>query len=254
MLKGNGITMKLQNTVFMAGLLTIVACQASASIITNGDFATGDFMGWGTIGNVQVQPSSTGSVNQPNNFGSIPPPATHHAIFGSGTLPQDQLLGGTPASASSLENFLGLTGGTLATVNGAIVGSGSAIKQTFTASAGSQLSFNWNFFNDAEPRNPQQDMAFVILDSTFTFLANTHSPLVPSNSILFDETGYHSTLLNILSSGTHTLGFGIVDGGALGGSALAVTNVNAVPLPAACWLFLSGMVSLFKYSRQFKRA
>jgi len=242
----------------MAGLLTIVACQASASIVTNGDFATGDFTGWGTpIGNAQVQSSSIGGLPQPHNFGATPSPATHHAILGSGTLPQDQLLGGTAVSASSLENFLGLTGGTLATINGGIAGSGSAIKQTFTAAAGSQLSFNWNFFNSADPRNPQQDMAFAVLDNVFYFLANTKSPLVPSNSpFMYDETGYQSTLINILSSGPHTIGFSIVDGDAMGGSALALTNVqlNAVPLPAACWLFLIGVVGLFKCSHQFKHA
>ncbi len=246
--------MKLQNTVFMAALLTLIACQVSAStIITNGDFHTGDFTDWIKTGNAQVQPS----LVQENLYGAIPPPATHHAILGNGTLVGGELLGGTAISASSLESFLGLSNGQLAIENGVIAGSGSAIKlqSTFTAAAGSQLSFNWNFFNNPDPALSPQDMAFVILDNTFKVLANTHSPLIQSNvNGFFDMTGYHPIVLDILSSGTHTLGFGIVDGGTLGGSALAVTNVNAVPLPAACWLFLIGMAGLFKCSRQSKLA
>ena len=250
--------MKLQKTVFMAALL-LVAYHASASpITTNGDFHTGDFTDWIKTGNAQVQPS----LGQDNLYGAIPPPATHHAILGSGTLVSGELLGGTAVSTSSLESFLGLGNGQLAIENGGVAGSGSAIKlqSTFAAAAGSQLSFNWNFFNNPDPALSPQDMAFVILDNTFKVLANTHSPLIQSNvNGFFDMTGYQPIVLNILSSGDHhTLSFGIVDGGTPipSGSALALTNVqvNAVPLPAACWLFLSGMVGLFKYSCQSKRA
>ncbi len=248
--------MKLQNTVFMAVLLALAAYQASASTtITNGDFASGDFMpGWIKTGNAQVQ--GTAAV-QSNNFGHIPPPAVNHAILGTGTVGAD-LLGGSAVPASALENFSGLTGGTLLANNQincptCTVGSGSAIQTIFTAAAGSQLSFNWNFFTNTDPRNVPQDMAFWVLDHDFHFLANTHSTLVYSDTASF-ETNYQNSF-TALTSGLHTLSFGIVDG-TPGGSALALTNVqlNAVPLPAACWLFLMGIVGLFKYSRQFKRA
>lgn len=230
----------------MAGVLVLISHQTLASTIINGDFASGDFTGWATIGNVQVQPAS----NQGNNFGTIKPPATNHGILGSGTLPTDQLIGGNPVSAANLENFLGLTSGSLNQANGGAAGSGSAIKATFSAIAGEQISFDWNFFNNADPRNPQNDISFAVFDNTLIALANTHSPFHPTeaSNIMLDETGYNNLKLNILTSGDHTISFGIVDGGALGGSALAVTNVQTIPLPAAVWLFLGGFISLLKLS------
>jgi len=240
----------------MAALLALMTCQAFASpIIKNGDFASGNFPpDWIKKGNAEVQTSA-------GLFGSPKPPATHHAILGTGTI-GNELLGGNAVPASELESFTKLSGGTLlekTRINcpTCLVGNGSAIQTTFNAAAGSQLSFDWNFITSTEPKNAPQDIAFWVLDKNYYFLANTHSALVKSTDTNFSyETGYQSISFSILTSDPHTLSFGIVDGATGGGSALALTNVqlNAVPLPAACWLFLMGIVGLFKYSRQFKHA
>ncbi|MEI6067834.1 MAG: hypothetical protein WCP96_10865 [Methylococcaceae bacterium] len=251
----------LLTTAIMAGN------QAHAAIITNGDFAansvtdlTGGLYGWTSKGSVQVQPSVLPSgFRQDSQFGLIPGPATHHAILGSGGLSSGifNQNGSPPVSTTSLENFFKPTSDNWAalTLNSS---GGSAIQQTFSSAVGQKLSFNWNFFSNA-PDVTKNDSAFLVLDGKVNIFANTNTSryeALPSwDYVLTYQTGYGKEFLD-LAAGVHTLSFGIIDGGAYQGSALALTNVqlNSVPLPAACWLFLIGVVGLFKCSHQFKHA
>ncbi len=250
-MKNHHIKYKLL-AVSLLATAEILGNQAHAAII-NGDFADGALTGWASVGNVQVQPTVLpGNISQSNLYGPIPAPATHQAILGSGGLGDEYLNSGvSPVSAASLGDFLSLSNCCLGQN-----GNGSAIQQVFSSVAGDNLSFNWNFLSNALPNNePKNDFAFLVLDGAITTLANTNTFKSPTGSsyVLDYQTGYNKLLLN-LSAGNHTLSFGIIDGGAFDGSALTISNVqiNAVPLPAAFWLFLSGMVGVLKYARQTK--
>lgn len=135
-------------------------------------------------------------------------------------------------SDTALENFLGQPSGTIDGLGNGNATEGSAIKQTFAASAGQTVTFDWNFLtNEATPNTPFNDFAFVSvrpLGGTST-LADTNSrfPLLGNNAQFNDETGYNTFSYEIPTTGTYTLGLGVVDvGDTIVNSGLLVDNVN----------------------------
>lgn len=213
----------LINRSMMLGIISLISlsslCVASPSYAAtiNGGFEIGDFTGWTTIGNTSIKTVE---------FGGGPTEETYEALVtnSSGSI-----------SAPTLETFLGLELGSLNDLGNGITTNGSAIKQTFTASAGDILSFNWNFLKKEEPDPVFNDFAFVSLNSLSTLASPLKSSLVPflDFSQQFDQqTELQTFSFRIQNTGTYSLGLGVSNVTDTSGNAgLLVDNISLQPVP-----------------------
>jgi len=189
----------LASLVSLISLSSILSTRPAQAAIINGGFDTGDFSGWTTLGDVSVQASlqallKTENVN--DNF-------------------------------AELEQFLGLAPGALDTLGNGEVFEGSSIKQSFTANAGQVLTFDWNFLTDETASNPDfNDFAFLTINNSLSELADTFSTFSTSQTPFARETGFKTFSYTIPTTGTYTLGIGVVDVNDPGtNSGLLVDNV-----------------------------
>ncbi len=168
--------------------------------IDNGSFETADFSNWETTGVTSIE---TG------DFGSDPAQGIYQALLSSDI---------GAVSDAELESFLNLTSGTLDSLGNGDATEGSAIKQTVTVSAGTQLSFDWNYLTNEGIESTFNDFAFVSIESEDSqILADTFSPLDTSETgVFFQETGYDSFNYTFEEGGTFTIGVGVVDVGDTG--------------------------------------
>lgn len=153
-------------------------------------------------------------------------------FLGTGLIGFQSLAAAQPVSDVALDNFLGQPPGTIDSLGNGNATEGSAIKQTFSASAGQTFTLDWNFLtNELTPNTPYNDFAFVSvrpLGGTST-LADTNSrfPLLGNNNRFNDETGYNTFSYQIPTTGTYTIGLGVVDvEDRIVSSGLLVDNVN----------------------------
>ncbi len=176
----------------------------------NGGFETGSFDPWQTTGNTTIETAS---------FGSGPTEGTNQALLTNG---------GASVSDTQLETFLGLTSGSLDGLGNGNATVGSAIKQTVTVSAGTQLSFDWNFLTNESTPTSFNDFGFVsIVSNTLDTLANTNSSFGFSPTIFNEETGFDIFSHTFQTAGTFTLGIGVVDvGDTVVDSGLLVDNLS----------------------------
>jgi hypothetical protein len=188
--------MRLKKSVAALALALTGLTPASVTYAgpSNTGFEAGSHAAWSTVGSNQVV----------NSIGSIAPP------FGSFQSLSQTLDGTSGAGVAALESFLGLAPGSLEDLG---VIEGSAIKQTFTVTAGETLSFRWNFLtNQPTPDAVANDFAFYVLDGTLVELADTNSMFVAAPGSGFtDRTGFNTLCLCFASPGTHTLSFGVAD-------------------------------------------
>lgn len=202
-------------TASLLGLLslsTVLVAAPSQAAVVNGSFEQGLF-GWQSTKSVGSIDSSIG-VNPTDGY------------F------QTSLVTKSSAPAASIEKFLGLTRGSLSTLGNGVAKGGAAIKQTFTASAGDVVSFDWNFLTDeGTPNARNNDFAFFSLNG-LKELADTKVSFVDSLSPFREETGYQKTSYNITTAGTYTLGFGVINSGDRKvQSGLLIDNVSSEPVP-----------------------
>jgi hypothetical protein len=134
-------------------------------------------------------------------------------------------------SSGEIEAFLGLTSGALSGLGNGDATEGSAIKQTFSGTAGETLTFDWNFFTNEATPSFFNDFSFITLSPSggTSTLADTNSrfPLLGSNVSFNSETGFNTFSFILPEDATYTLGLGIVDvGDTVVGSALLVDNLN----------------------------
>jgi hypothetical protein len=143
------------------------------------------------------------------------------------------LIGGGVARAQSavpesqLETFLGLNppsglnSGDLTNLGNGPVTSGSAILQSITVSAGSTLTFDYNFLTNAPPpiTNPLgalDPFAFITQPALTDFVDNFYgypTPMAsasPSTGFLY-ETGLNSFSETFAAAGTYNVGIGVVN-------------------------------------------
>lgn len=153
-------------------------------------------------------------------------------LLGAGVMGVQPVAIAQPVSDAAIENFLGQPSGTIDGLGNGNATEGSAIKQTFSASAGQTVTLNWNFLtNEATPDAFFNDFAFVSvrpLGGTST-LANTNSSFsaIGGSTGLNQQTGYNTFSYEIPTTGTYTLGLGVVDvEDRIVRSGLLVDNVN----------------------------
>ena len=175
---------------------------------------------------------------------------------------------------ATLETTLHLPAGAIqaALPNNYVPTNGSAIYQTFTATAGSTLSFNWNFATN-EKIPSQYDAALYTLQvgsspaQVFELADTTQAGVVnvagTGASPFAMMTGYKTTTVVLASTGTYTIGFVSMqtqdDSVA---SATYISNVqggssiSAAPAPAAWSLGLLGLgfIAIYSGVRRLRRA
>ena len=208
---------KLVKATAKASAVSLISCisfftaSSSQAAIINGGFED-DFNGWETIGNTSIETSA---------FGSGPVEGNNQALLSTG---------GNTSTDSEIEAFLGLEAGSLDSLGNGNATAGSAIKQTFTANAGDTVSFQWNFLTNEATPTFFNDFAFVSLVG-LSELADTVSTFSLSPTSFDEETGFQTFSFDITTTGTYTLGLGVIDSiDLIVDSALIVDNVS-VPEP-----------------------
>jgi hypothetical protein len=226
------------------------AAPVQAGFIANGSFESG-FTDWTTIGNASIETVA---------FGVTPTNGTNQARIST--------FAGS-VSVAGLNTFLDLTPGTIASLR-PNPSQGSGFKQTIIGNAGDVLTFDWNFLtNEPTPSGSFNDFAFWSLTSEQggALLADTFSaPFLTGTAGFNEQLGYRTTSYTLTTSGTFTLGFGVVDVGDTNvGSALLVDNITfagiANPTPAPATLLIVGVSlgctalgSLLRRARQTPKA
>ncbi len=235
-----GITL---TALALAAPLGLFGGSADAGSLVNGGFETGGLSGWESIGDAGVVGSG---------FGTPPAEGSWQAGVSNHRSPSSSVFGGSSVPDAALEGFLGLASGSLDSAFGGGTGAGategSAIKQEITVAAGDTLTAKLNFLtSEATPSSPFNDTSFFASVDGLILAANTFGTFGTSGTPLKEETGYFDFSYTFTSSGTFTVGFGVVDVAAFDlDSALLVDNValTAVPIPAALPLFLSAIAGL----------
>jgi hypothetical protein len=238
--------MRTQRLSVLVLVMVVVSATPSLAAPINPSFETGNFTGWSTFGQTSVVT---------NAFFNVTPTDGHFEAL--------LTTGGSAGSVAGLESFLGLSPGALSALLGLPVFQGSAIKQTFSVTPGSALSFNWNFltnecpFHCSNPNNPFRDTAFSIITiqvapglqaSIFHLLAHTNidpADFFPAPGTGFNvQTGYDNfTIGPPLFGGTGMLALGIVDVGDFSVDSALVVDApsTVVPEPSTIMLLVASL-------------
>ncbi len=221
--------MRTQLLSVLVSVIVAVSATPTMAGPINPSFETGNFSGWSTFGQTSVVTNAA--------FNVTPTDGHFEALLTTG---------GNAGSTAGLESFLGLSAGALNTLVGASTFQGSAIKQTFSATPGEKISFNWNFLTNEcptfctnPPNNFFRDTSFAIVSVLYSKLADTNDVatfFAAPGTGFNEQTGFKNFTTGPLIGGPVTLAFGVVDvGDSAVDSALVVDA--AVPEPATLILF-----------------
>ncbi len=239
----------IKQAVMTLAVLAVVCSgpQRAEATFTNGSFETGDFTGWATIGSTSIETAA---------FDSGPTDGTFQAFL---------LTEGARVSDTDIEAALNLTPGALdalsaTTPGGGDATEGSAISQVLMVNAGDILSFDVNFLtNEFTPEDSFNDFSFFLSFGDSTLIADTNAVFALSPTRFDEETGFLTITQVIPTSGTFTLGFGVLDvGDMIVDSAILVDNVfiDSVipnPEPGTMMLMGSGLLGLLGYGWRRKQ-
>ncbi len=150
--------------------------------------------------------------------------------LGLATIAVAALLSGGLARAQSavpesvMDTFLGIPQGSLTGLDNGPVMNGSAIMQSITVSAGTTLSFDYDFLTNVPPPgssggllNALDPFAFLLTGSTLTDIADNYStypaPMeaAPAGTGFLYQSGYQTYSTTFMDAGTYTLAAGVVD-------------------------------------------
>lgn len=187
-------------TVMSAALSSAFAAPIT---LVNQGFETGDLTGWSTIGGVTPAGLTNVTTNNGTNY-LISPHETTMAFLDS-----------FGASASEIEGFFGIGGGSLSMRAHGTTDSltnGSAISQNFFANAGDTVSMSWNYA--ARDYVPYTDPSFGILvapdgSAVIDVLASTTGPGLVTGSDGISGVFSFTQLLN--QTGEYKLGFAVLN-------------------------------------------
>jgi hypothetical protein len=242
----------------------VFSSPAVADSIVNGGFETGNFAGWSTIGDTLVVNSSFGVASTnglydalisdaPNDFNSDAPNPGYP--FKANFTYSGNISAGAVSPFSPFYSFIGVPYSALFALCGFCdLIDGSALKQSFTAQAGAQVSFDFRYVSNDGPT----DKAFAVIDGTLSFIATapvgcTSYPITPpyyEGSTLSPtgfqyDCGIHSFSTTLTTAGSHSIVVGVIEtGDDWINSAVLVDNfvVTAVPEPSTWILLISGLV------------
>ncbi len=199
-------SIKVTKTLFAVAALAFAAAGAQAQ--------SSDLTLWTQAGDAQVSSSTAVLTTASAGSGETPISANSALLY------------------YSLESALAMPG---ATAGDTIEGSG--LQQSFTAAAGTTISFSWTLSTDdyaSAATFGALDRAFVVLDgaTALDFATIAASPLSGSYSYTFTTAGVHAFAIVVMD---------VLD--SAGVSTLTVSNVNvsAVPEPASIALLLAGL-------------
>lgn len=151
-----------------------------------------------------------------------PPEGSSQALITNGTSDF-----GSAVAQDSLETFLGLAPGFLDLLGNGDVTEGTVIQQTFSATAGDVLTFDWNFLTNESTPSSFNDFAFFSITPIAFELADTGSAFSSSASEFASETGYQTEAIALTQTGDYTISFGVFDvGDTTFDSALLVDNLQ----------------------------
>lgn len=196
--------------------ISLAAClnNVSATPITlvNQGFETGDLTGWSTVGEVSAVGETSVTTNNGTNYALSPNDTTMAFLDSFG------------ATVSEIESFLGLSSGSLSDTANSTLTNGSAISQSFQASAGDTIDMSWNYV--ARDYIPFTDPSFSVLiapdgSAIVDVLSSTTGPGLATGSD--GISGVFSFAELLTQTGEYTLGF-------------AVTNSSDTVLNAALFL------------------
>lgn len=233
------------------GAMCLLSSAANAAPGNQG-FESG-LTGWTSTGDV----STTGSTTV-TTFDS-----TVWTINAFGTTMAQ--LNSNPIGVSALDSFFGLAAGS---INSAVfpgvggVTNGAAVMQVFSGNAGDVVTQYWDFV--ARDYLPFNDTAFVVVDGNITLLASIGNGGIAVGTS--GHSGWQSFSFTLSTTGTHSLGFGVVntgdqvldaalflDSGAGTCDPACPPPVGVVPEPETYAMLLAGLGLLGFAARRRKR-
>ena len=228
--------------VGVLSLMFVMAPSIMAAPIQNGGFESfTDFANWTTLGNTSIQD---------NNF-KTPTEGTVQALLSNGNNGPGVLAATT--NVAGLDAFMNLGANSLEVSN---IKSGSAIKQSFTGTAGDVIKFDYNFLTN-EVVTVRADWAIYTISGAGSsigtlglpdnpLLHNTN-PLDNLNSYFAKETGYQTFTYTLPATGAYTLAFAVTNAvDTTISSGLLIDNVtqngvSPVPLPMGMYVLPLGL-------------
>ena len=231
-------------------LVGALALPAQAQVV-NGDFSSG-LTGWSTLGDASTK--AAGAVD-PSRLWLTTASVAYDDDVDFGLAAGARNASGVAAADNGMgdvEAFAGAPDGALSAVY-----EGSAAKQSFTAAAGSRLSFRWDLGTlDAHSGARFADTAFVVIDGKLTTLADIDAASLAGTDGNATHTGWTSFSATFANAGVHTIAFGVGDIGDYDAtSTLAITGVtvSAVPELPSLALLAAGLGLLGVARRRQRR-
>lgn len=218
--------------------LVVGAAPASATVV-NGTFDAGSLTGWSIGGDAAAL---DGTAVLTTSYGADDDGGVNLNQSGQAPL----------AAGGDLEVFAGLVAGSLDEAAQQAY-EGSALQQTFTVSAGDQLSFDWRLLSND---TAMPDLAFVAVDAQLTTLALSPQAAAGGAALGYaGGTGWASFTYTFVGAGSHTLVLGVADrGDYIGTSALQVDNVLLTPVPEGDGAVLAALgAGLLGWQRRARR-
>ncbi|MDN5753415.1 MAG: PEP-CTERM sorting domain-containing protein [Nitrosospira sp.] len=224
----------------VASILAVFCTGANAApvVLANQGFESG-LTGWTSTGSVAAA-GETSVVTSGSDW-IIAPYQTQMAY-----------LDGSGAFASGLDNFFGLSAGTIdaAVAGDDIVTNGAGIQQSFTGHAGETVTQFWDFVA-RDSAIYSNDSAFVVVNGQVTVLASIQDGGIAVGS--YGNSDWQSFSYTLPADGAYTLGFGVVNtGDFVARGALFLDNqaagfvpdaqsASTVPEPETVTLLLAGL-------------